>query len=491
MPRTKQTSVRSENRIESRKTIIINRTKTAYNRSVTFIKANPMRSFFIALGLLLLLLIIGKVFQKAPETTTAQNVTKEVAVYGIGESPKAAFQAKVEKSGVIKIIAQSSGIVQSINVTEGDTVYKGQQLISLANNYQGGNAASVQRQIAQAQYQNSLDTFGIQMDLINKQRNVATASAENAQQTRDIARSSVGETGDQINTYQTQLDQVNAAIANLEANNVNGANDKDIAEARGTANQLQAGLNQLRQAQRTTEYQASNDKPPAQLANLQKEIALKQLDVQQKSLELGKEVSRLQVSLAYISEATMYPASPFNGKVERINVREGQNVSSGTVLATITANEVASTAVLLVPRSVAQLLASGEPSELMINNKKIAVTPYHVSTEATDGQMYAVFYDIPEDQQKNLSDGDYININVPISAAKTSSASPLIPIDSVYVSQDNAQILVAAKGKAESRTITLGNVYGSFVEVENGLHHGDQIITNRNVIAGDKVKITQ
>lgn len=463
--------------------------KRGYSRTTDFIKRRPLATFLIALGLLLLLLIAGRLFQQPPADKAEQKLSKDVKVYSIGQGPQATFQAKVEKSGVIQIVAQAPGIVQNIPVKEGQTITKGQLIVSLANNYQGGNAGSVQRKIAQTQYQGALDTYGPQIDLINRQRDVATASAQNAQQTRDIARDSVGETSNLINANQSQLDQMRQQLATLPATNPDGTTNPQVAELQGAISQLQSGVNQLRQTQRTTEFQSANDKSPALLSNLGKEVTLKQLEVQEKTLQFGKEVARLQVNLAYVNEALMYPASPFTGKVEKISVKPGQSVAAGTVLATITSDAVESSAVLLVPQNVAEVVGLGEPSHLMINGKPIAATPYYVSTQATDGQLFSVFYDIPDDVQKKVSNGDYISVNVPLGTAKTSSAAPLIPIDAVYQNQKGAYVLVVNNKKAAARTITPGSVYGSYVEITNGLKSGDQIILNRNVIAEDSVAI--
>jgi RND family efflux transporter MFP subunit len=468
---------------------IVNVSKTSYRRTTSFIHRKPLTAFLAALGILLLLLIVGRLFQQAPAEKTAQKQTKDIKVYSIGRGPQATFQAKVEKSGVIQIVAQAPGIVSNIPVEEGQTVSKGQTIISLSNNYQGGNASSVQRQIAQRQYQGALDTYGPQVDLINKQRDVATASAQNAQQTRDIAQQSVGETNDLINANQTQLDQMKQQLTVLQALPPSKETNAAIAELQAGILQAQGGINQLKQAQRTTEFQASNDKSPALLSNLQKDVTLKQLEVQEKTLQLNKDVSKLQVNLAYVNESLMYPTSPFSGTVEKISVKEGQSVSAGTVLATITSDTVESSAVLLVPQNVAELVGLGEPSYLMIDGKQVAATPYYVSSQATDGQLFSVFYDIPDDVQNKVSNGDYISINVPLGTANTTSAAPLIPIDAVYQNQDSAYVLVSNNNKAESRTIAPGDVYGNYVSIEKGLKDGDQIILNRNVIAGDAVAI--
>jgi HlyD family secretion protein len=458
--------------------------KEYYVKTTSFLKRHPLGSFFIVLGLLLVVLILGQVFQPKPAEVKKAQVVKDVQTFSIGKGPKATFQAKVEKSGVVKIMAQSAGVVQHISVKEGDKIWEGQQVVSLSTNYQGGSAPSVQRQIAQTQYQNVLDSFGLQNELIQKQKDVATASAENAQQTRDISRKSVDDTNSLININQTQLDQVNAQLTALRAAN---PNDPQIAQLEGSSQQLQSSLLQLRSTNRTTDYQASNDKPPALLATLQKDIALKQLDVQQKSQEMNKEVSRLQVSLASVSEGLMYPSSPFSGTVERISVREGQLVNPGDEIATIASSEVETTAILLVPQAIAQVLSTDSPSQLTIHGKTIAAKPSHVATEATDGQLYAVRYEVPEDQQKYLTDGENIAVEIPMENNQNSSVAPLIPVDAVYQTQDNAFVLVAKNKKAESKNIKLGNIFGNYVEVLSGLSPSDQVILNRNVIAQDKI----
>jgi HlyD family secretion protein len=466
-------------------------TKKYYRSTTAFLKRRPLASFFISLGLLLLILIVGNIFRQQPAEAPQTLPSKSVRVFNIGDSPKATFQAKIEKSGVVQIIAQTGGVVQRIAVSEGDRVGKGSTLIVLSSNYQGGNAPAVQSQIAKTQYQNALDTFDQQKGLIQKQREVANVTDENADEMRDIQRQSIDETNNLLNANQSQLDQMRQSLESLQAS---GATDQQtlatIATLTSGINQLQGGVNQLRQGQRNTHFASGNDNPPARLSDLQKDITLKQLDLQEKTLSMNKEISRLQLSLAYISEATMYPASPFAGTVERINVNVGQLVSPGTVLATVVAEDIATTAVLTVPGPISKIILSGEPSELVIGGKRLAVTPYHVSTQATDGQLYSVLYDIPKESQSSLVANEYVTIHVPIAPAEVVAAlDPFIPVDAVYQTQDKAYVLVAQNGKAVTKEVTLGNVYGSYVEALRGISSGDQIILDRTVIAGEKVSI--
>ena len=77
---------------------------------------------------------------------------------------------------------------------------------------------------------------------------------------------------------------------------------------------------------------------------------------------------------------------------------------------------------------------------------------------------------------------------MPVGGVQTSS-TPFIPIDSVFQAQDQSVVHVADKGVVKSKTVQLGQVMGQFVEIIQGLSNGDQVILNRNVIDGDKVKV--
>ncbi|MEK7570758.1 MAG: HlyD family efflux transporter periplasmic adaptor subunit [Patescibacteria group bacterium] len=482
------TSLVVKKKFASFKQSVTKKAKTAYTKVTAFIKRKPLGSLVIAFLLLFVVLFVGQVLRHTEKEVVAQPQTKKVKVYSIGDTPKATFQAAVEKEGVVEITAQTAGIVQYVAVTEGTSVDRGQTLVSLSSNYQGGNAASVQRQIAQEQYQNVVDTFDKQKDTIAKQKDIATRTDENTDRMREISQKSNEDTNSQIDNTNYQIDQLNDALDILENAGVSDQ-DEEVQSIEGQIKQAESGLLQLRSSQRTLEYQGSIDNPPAKLSDLQKDLTLQQLDIQERALQMNREVARLQVSLAYVSEAMMAPASPFAGTVERIYVNPGESVSPGTVLAVVSGTEKKATAVLQVPQSIAHIISKGEPSTLTISDEEVSVTPYYVSSEATDGNLYSVFYDIPEKKSGSLSDGDYLSIAVPVDTAKTSSVDPYVPVDAVYQTQDASYVLVIRNGKAETRSVKLGSVYGNSVQVVSGLQFGDQVILDRNVIAGDKISI--
>lgn len=465
------------------------RIKPGYKKTVVFTRRRPFLSFFLALGILFLLIVGGNIIsglQKKPETR--KEIVKEVKAYTVGESPKVALQAEVNQEGTIQIVAQTPGIVQEIYVAEGDHVNRAQAIVSLSSNYQGGNAPGLQAQLAGAQYKNVKETYDTQKEIIAKQREVTEKTSNNTEELRKISENSREETSNLLNLNETILNTLSDNVTELQQN---GATEAQILAAQSQQAQAQAGVNQLRSALRGLEYQVNTDNPPTQLANLQKDISLKQLDIQEKALALSRESSKIQYNLALVQAAMMRPSSPFSGTVERILVTPGQAVNPGTPIAIISSDNPKATLAMLVPFEIATNISRAEPSTLTIGRTTLKLTPSYVSTVATNELLYTVLYTLPEEYINKVSDNSFIAVEAPLANATRSGVHPFIPIDSVFQSQNASYVFIAKNSRVESRKVELGNVYGSFVEVLNGISDGDQIIESRNIVTGEKVKVTK
>lgn len=455
-------------------------------KGVRFSEKRPFTSFFILLALLFILILAGNALAKKETVTKTVSMPKVVDVYRVGATPQMEVQAKIEKTGVVKIVAQTGGIVANIAVTEGQTVAKGKTLLSLSSNYQGGNAASLQRSIAQVAYQNTKDTYDLQKDTIAKERDIANKSNDNASDLRDITKHSVNDTNSLLDLNDQVLFTLDTNINAYTATNSAGINDALILSSKEMKTQFQSASTQLRTALRNNEYQANGDNPPGQLATLQRDVALKQLDLQEKALQLSFVMSKLQLQLALVNEAMMYPAAPFFGVVERVYVTPGQMVTPGAPLATIRGDETVK-AVISLPQSVAQRVSQTEPTIFQFGNQTFATLPFYVSTDVTDGTLYTLLYTIPDSYQDAVASDAYITALVPVGYPTTSSVIPFIPIDSVYQSQDASYVYVVSGGIAKSKTVALGDVYGRFVSVRSGLSDKDLVILDRTVVAGEAV----
>lgn len=467
------------------------KSKTTYQFAAKQLRLRPLTSFVVLLIVLFALIAASNQITKPKEDTEpVESPVKEVQTFNIGQAPMVTLNAQVQKSGVVQIVAQAPGIVSRVHVTEGKSVKRGQTLISTGSNYNGASAASVSRQLAQTQYSSAKDTFNLQKEIIGKQREMADKTDSSADDLRSITNKSLGETRDLISLNENILGAVDANLKTLEDTNVGGVNDDLILQTKQLKAQLLAGLNQARSGLRSAEFAESGDKAPAQLSNLSRELAQKQLDLQEKSLALGLETARLQLKLAQISESVMFPSAPFAGTVERVHVRVGQTVSPGTPLVTLSGSSTTITATALVPRQVAQGINKLQSSYLEIDGEKIEAAPIYVSKEATNGQLYSVIFAVPEEHEAKVTDLAFIDVEVPVGQDFSAVAYPFIPLDAVEQTQDTAVVFTVDGDKAHGKNVTLGEVQGNFVQIISGLSATDVVILNRNIISGDKVKIT-
>jgi multidrug efflux pump subunit AcrA (membrane-fusion protein) len=455
---------------------------------------HPLQYFYGTMGAVMVFIILTYIVQ-TPKTkiATDEKKPKTVDVYSIGKAPRIRMQGKIEKSGVIKITALTGGVVQNVYKHEGDVVNGGTWLFGFSTNYQGGVSQTLTRQIAEKNLQFISDTYDAQKDIIAKNRDTAYKAEAQAADLRDINFKSIEETNNLINLNNNILSMMDSQLSALDAINVNGSSNSAILSLKQGKSQVVAALNQAHAAVRVNEYQTNGDNEPGAIARNQRDATLRQLEIQEKTLDLNKEIGALNLRLAQIQESLMYPAAPFNGTIERIYVKVGQNVTAGTVLATLTGAKNTASLVVQLPRHIAESVSKLEPSTIHIGNEDIDVFPSYVSSEPTDGSLHAILYALPADVGVRLSNDQVILVTVPVGEAKASAAVPFIPLDGVYQTDTESYIYVAENNNnsyyAKSHKVTLGEVMGDYVEVRKGIVSGDIVILDRTVIEGDALTI--
>ncbi len=464
--------------------------KEIFKKVFVFIQKKPFTAFFSVLGVFLILLILGNVlFAPKVLPQTNQEVPKLVKIYKLGSAPEVSFQGKIEKSGVIKIVAQMGGVVSYINVSEGQNISMGTNILSLSTNYSGGNVMTISRQIAQTGYETAKSTNQTQKDIIIRQREIADKAKDSGDKIRDITNQSASDTQALFDLNKTIVESLRQNITNLENTNVGGANDTLILQSKQQLTQFQAAMVSTATQSKNLTLQGSSD---LSTTLQQYQIALKQLEIQEKAADMNLEISRLQYNLALVSEANMYPSTPFSGTVDKIFVRVGDNVTSGTVLASISGNNQHAKIVVNVSSDIARNISVIEASTLNLGSKTIQLMPSYVSKDATSGVLYSVTYELDDSFTDKLTNDSYVNVQIPIGTPDTSNFDPFIPLDSVVQTQEEAYVYVIDnKNVARVKKITLGQIQGRFVEVMSGLPKNSEIILDRNVIEGDKVKIAR
>jgi multidrug efflux pump subunit AcrA (membrane-fusion protein) len=223
-------------------------------------------------------------------------------------------------------------------------------------------------------------------------------------------------------------------------------------------------------------------------ADLQKDIGKRQSELADKQLDLQIEIQKLQLSINRISESMSFPAAPFEGTIQRVHVKVGEVIQPGAPLMTIAQapEDDPIVAIVYAPRQIAQSVSLSEPATFYFDGLRYDATPSFVTHDAILGTLYGIYYPILDVYTGVTTEQEFVNVSVPLAY----TYGPMyIPLDAVYQSQTTAYVFVVEKNKAVSRTITLGRVFGSFVEVTSGIKVGDKIILTRTVLDGDLVVI--
>lgn len=466
----------------------MNRIKKIQSKAVKLIKRHPLASFFSALGILFLTIaIVSFIGKPQAEGEEAVSPPQPVSIYSIGTTSRLTVQGKVEKNGVITVMAQTPGVVNTLPVKLGQTITPGQTLVTLATTYTGASLPAQQLSLARAQLDFQTQTSTIQAELINRQKDMANANADNAEALRKISANSLPLSREQLNLTKDILTTLDQNIKTLESTNVDGANDALILSTKQLKSQFLAAQNQLTQVINTIDYQTNPDQPAAQLPLMTRDLTLKQLELQEKTLALNQELSQINYKIAAIGAALMRPSAPFGGTVSRLHVVPGDLVNPGQPLVTLSGVTNAATVGIALPPGTAQKIGQLEPAEVTLGGQVYSLPILHNTRQALDDQFAYVYVTLPPETYAQLNDQQFLTLTLPLGYPDSVGALPNLPLDLVHQTQSGAYVFVIDAGLAATRPVKLGQVMGDRVEILDGLSTGDQVIVDRSVTAGEAV----
>jgi len=454
-----------------------------------FIIKHPEISFFGSLGTLFVLILLGNLIRTPkPQMDIKEIPIKKVKTYTIGKTPTIMAEGKIEKTGVITIQAQVGGIINTVNVKEGQEITPSLNLITISSTYRGANPASLARQIAKANYDHLEATNPIQKEIIIKQKESAEKSEENNEKIREFTRLSKDEANSQLTLNEEILISLDENLKNLEEATSSAENDALILSTKQLKSQYLSAVNQLKSLTRSNDWTGTDDKIPATLSKLTKDILLKQLEIQEKALDLGLEISRLNLNLARINESLYFPSSPFSGVVEKIHVQPGEYINPGQALVSITASKQTAKVTVYTSSDIARKISMVEKSTLYPGFEAISLLPAYITKEAVNDRLHAVIFSLPLQYAETLKDGQYISVELPIGYPDTSNVIPYIPLEAIFQTQDEAFVYVLKDSTAQNIKVKLGTVFGRYIEITEGLDDNTQIILDRTVTQGSKVE---
>lgn len=226
---------------------------------------------------------------------------------------------------------------------------------------------------------------------------------------------------------------------------------------------------------------------PTITTSLQESIQIEQLKRQRVILQNTLENNPLRLKLAEQNDTVLNPKTPVAGIVESVPVRVGDFVPAGAILATIHADHGAITAEALVSQKTALLFTPAIGTELNQGAETAELFPTYFSREDTHNGLYSILFTLPQTFKASTTSGQFLTIELPLVSA--ANQMTLVPIDAVFQDDTGARVLLEQDGLAVSRAVSLGTVYGSFIEISSGLASEARLILNRSVIAGDHVTI--
>lgn len=179
--------------------------------------------------------------------------------------------------------------------------------------------------------------------------------------------------------------------------------------------------------------------------------------------------------------------SPINGVVNVLEVKIGENVRSGTHIATV-ANNNALEITIFVNQNDRNSITVGDGVDLEgggigritaiapainPNTRKIEVK---IATDAGD-----------------IKNGDTLRVTIPLARTVDEDAPLRIPLEAVKLRGEETSVLrVDGEGRLESVPVTLSDVRGGFATIGAGLTRADAIVTDaRGLRAGMEVMITE
>lgn len=220
------------------------------------------------------------------------------------------------------------------------------------------------------------------------------------------------------------------------------------------------------------------------LSGTEEDIALAELEKDRAVRKSSLAQSALSLELSTKNDAVLKPKVFMSGVVESIRVKRGDLVTAGQVLATVVSKNGATTLEALLDPRTARLFALDTEARLTVGNDTVTLLPTYFAQSENENGLFSVLFTLSPELTKRITNGEYLRIALPLATDK----SMLVPIDAISQDDTQASVLVSVEGKAVAKTVTLGTIYGSYVEIMSGLNREDSVILSRSIVSGDAVR---
>ena len=164
--------------------------------------------------------------------------------------------------------------------------------------------------------------------------------------------------------------------------------------------------------------------------------------------------------------------SPISGTVNSLSVKVGDYVNVSQQVALVANNE-ALEVVTYVSDSEKELINEGD--EVTIENNLTGIITQ--ISPAVDGQTKKTEVRIST-EGTNITNGDTVRITKNFESVMTSTSKIIVPLTAVRFEIENGFIFTVEEGRLVQKSVELGLVRGSSVEVVTGLNFNDQFVVD-------------
>lgn len=440
----------------------------------------------LAVVAVLLAVVFGAAFftkKPAQEPEVAAPAPLKVKTITIGKQDSSLETAgTVQNLSAVTLVAQTAGPIRKIYTSEGQTLKKGQSVISQETGYGTGNAAAIGAQVAEKNLAIAETTLNSTVQSVSKAREMADKNRENTEELRKISAASIDGTRKIVDTTKQVISKIEADIAaTSDATIIQGLRQQLI----NYQNILVSSESQLR----NIEYSTNTDKAPTKLADFAKDQVYISTQLQLDTAKLGKEISELSLRSARITASLATVRTPFAGTVEKVFVTQGQYVAPGTPVARLTGTTAKLCLVVPISGFSAASIDENASVSIDVDGRQELVPITHISSTPTNGQLYEVLVNLPESFANSVYEGQTLNVSLPTNQARIDKpGSQFVPLEAVFVTNTERYVYVYENGTAVRRLIKTNNIVGNDIEVTEGLNIGDQVIVDRRVFEGQKVE---
>jgi RND family efflux transporter MFP subunit len=403
------------------------------------------------------------------------------------------FSSRLEAPRGVDIKPETEGRISEILVREGDKVQQGQVLVRL-------NTDETEAQMMQAKA--GLDRAKArlaELEAGSRPEEIAEAEARLNQAKARLANAQAGARPEEIAQAQAQVEAARAdaelaksRVSRYQQLSQQGAITQDQLE--GFIREERSATARLQQAERGLEALRkgrSSDIDQLAAAVEQEQQALKQLKNGPRQEEIAQARSQVSEAAAQVrtSEVKLQNTrivAPVTGIVGNIEVKQGDFVTKGDTLTTVTQNQTLEVQLKSIPVErgpdlrLDQKVEGIDDKGNLLGTGRISFISPQVNTSSQSILAKASF----DNSQGQLRDGQLIQAKViwnsrPGVLIPKIAVVPLAGKDFVYVAQTQGQ---SQQGKpqliARQKPVKLGQIQGNNFQVIEGLQPGEKIIVS-------------